>query len=40
MHSHAAQLSGKTGTLMYMAPEMYRCEQYDEKVRAWLFCMC
>ena len=26
------QLSGRTGTLMYMAPEMYRAEQYDEKV--------
>lgn len=33
----ALLLSGKTGTLMYMAPEMYRCEQYDEKVDVFSF---
>ncbi|GIM13454.1 hypothetical protein Vretimale_16560, partial [Volvox reticuliferus] len=26
------QLSGRTGSYMYMAPEMYREEQYNEKV--------
>ena len=31
------ELSGKTGSLMYMAPEVYRQEQYNEKAgrRAW-----
>ena len=27
------QLSGRTGSYMYMAPEMYRMEPYNEKVR-------
>ena len=29
----ARMLSGKTGSLMYMAPEVYRSEQYSHKVR-------
>ena len=29
----ADMLTGRTGTLMYMAPEVYRQEAYNEKVR-------
>jgi len=34
-----ARLSGMTGTLMYMAPEMYKNEQYDEKVDVFSFAL-
>jgi serine/threonine protein kinase len=30
-------LTGKTGTLMYMAPELYRSEPYCEKVDVFSF---
>lgn len=33
-------LTGQTGTLMYMAPEMYREEDYDEKVDVFSFAIC
>mmetsp|Transcript_23068 Transcript_23068/g.50616 ORF Transcript_23068/g.50616 Transcript_23068/m.50616 type:complete len:535 (+) Transcript_23068:148-1752(+) len=33
------QLSGRTGTLMYMAPEVYRQELYNEKADVFSFAM-
>ena len=33
------QLSGRTGTLIYMSPEVYRSEHYNEKVRTCV-CVC
>lgn len=33
-------LTGQTGTLMYMAPEMFQEEQYDEKVDVFSFAIC
>lgn len=29
-------LSGRTGSLMYMAPEVHRSEKYNEKVRSFI----
>eukprot|EP00803_Ostreobium_quekettii_P000213 evm.model.scf_46EXC.5 EVM.evm.TU.scf_46EXC.5 scf_46EXC:142986-145882(-) len=31
------ELTGRTGSLMYMAPEVFRCEKYNEKVDVFSF---
>ncbi|GFR44342.1 hypothetical protein Agub_g5559, partial [Astrephomene gubernaculifera] len=36
-HTPPQQLSGRTGSYMYMAPEVYRQEQYNEKVDVFSF---
>lgn len=35
-----ALLTGKTGTLMYMSPEMFLNKEYDEKVDVFSFAIC
>lgn len=37
MQAEGVQLSGRTGTLMYMAPEVYLKQQYDDKADVFSF---